>query len=100
MTARSLIVVVAVSASLSVSTALADPPRTCGRIQVHGALIVRVHQLKCRTGIRWARAYAAHRAVPRGYTCTPYRGPMSGIPWVCRNNRVSYREFWVIQPVA
>jgi len=81
--------------------ALADPPRTCGRIkQASGPLIVRVHQLTCRTGMRWVRAYVAHRAVPRGYTCAPYTGRIPGIPWLCRDNRVSYRQFWVVEPAA
>ena len=95
-----ILAVAVACASASASPAFADPPRTCGRIHAHGTLIVRVHQITCRTGLRWARAYTSHHAVPRGYTCSRYTGPTTGIPWVCRSNRVSYREFWVIKPAA
>ena len=51
--------------------------------------------------MRWARDYLSHGAVPRGYTCARSRGPATnGIPWVCRNNRVTYREFWVVRPAG
>ena len=91
------VLAVAVAFASAPASASADPPRTCGRI---GTQIVRVHQIPCRTGLRWTRAYLSHRVVPRGYTCTRYTGPMTGIPWVCRNNRVTYREFWVVRPTA
>jgi hypothetical protein len=96
---KRVVAVVAVSVSVSwVGSAGADPPRTCGRI---AGQIVRVHQIPCRTGMRWTRDYLSHRAVPRGYTCARYRGPATnGIPWVCRNNRVTYREFWVVRPAG
>jgi hypothetical protein len=71
--------------------AVADPPRTCGRLSYAGAAyVLRAHRVTCGFALRSARTYLAHKKSPKGYRCKAYPG---GIPVYCQMPKRKSRYF-------
>jgi hypothetical protein len=64
------------------------PPRDCGRMAIEGKRYqVKVDQITCADGKRYARAYLADGTSPRGYTCRSYPTRKGRVKFYCANGR-------------
>ena len=79
------------AAALTVGSATAPavvPPRDCGKMSVSGKRYqVKVDQISCRSGKRYARTYIQRRTKPRGYSCKRYPVRKGRVAFYCNNGR-------------
>jgi hypothetical protein len=74
--------------ALPVSTPAVVPPKDCGRMTVAGKRIqVKVDQITCKSGKRYASRYVRRRSKPRGYTCRRYASRKGRVLFYCNNGR-------------
>ena len=71
------------------------PPRDCGTMSVSGKRYqVKVDQIACSSGKRYAKTYIQRRTKPRGYTCKRYPARKNRVAFYCNNGR---RVFFAIR---
>lgn len=71
------------------------PPRDCGNMSVSGKLYqVKVDQISCSSGKRYAKTYLQRHTKPRGYTCKRYPARRNRVTFYCNNGR---RVFFAIR---
>jgi hypothetical protein len=90
MAPRHVIVLFALVGALVVpaSTAAVVPPEDCGRMTVDGKRIqVKVDQITCKSGKRYASTYMRSRSKPSGYRCRRYPSKKGRVLFYCNNGR-------------
>ena len=86
-------ILAALLASLAVALTAAPtpavvPPEDCGRMTVSGKRIqVKVDQITCKSGKRYATNFMRSRSKPRGYTCRTYPAKKNRVRFYCNNGR-------------
>ena len=74
--------------ALPVSTPAVVPPKDCGRMTVSGKRIqVKVDQITCKSGKRYATNFMRSRSKPSGYTCRTYPPKKNRVRFYCNNGR-------------
>lgn len=67
------------------------PPKDCGRMTVEGKRYqVKVDQITCRSGKRYAKTYLTSRRKPSGYTCRRYPVRKNRVVFLCNNGRKQF----------
>ena len=74
--------------ALPVSTPAVVPPNDCGRMTVAGKRIqVKVDQITCKSGKRYATNFMRSRSKPSGYRCRTYTPKKNRVRFYCNNGR-------------
>lgn len=88
-TLRTSLAMVALAAGLAVPGAHAIvPPKDCHTTRVsHRTWHIKADQISCKTAVKYARSYIAHRTRPPHYTCHRYKD--SALYAKCVNTRAN-----------
>lgn len=85
------VVATAAAAALAGGAATAPavvPPRDCGEMGVRSKTYqIKVDQILCRDGKRYARTYIRSRTKPKGYSCKRYPVRKNRVTFYCNNGR-------------
>ena len=79
--------VVALAAAPAVAPAVV-PPRDCGKMTISGKRYqIKVDQIPCSDGKRYAKRYVQSSSKPRGYSCKRYPSRRNRVRFYCNNGR-------------
>ncbi|HEX8206330.1 MAG TPA: hypothetical protein VF587_09760 [Solirubrobacteraceae bacterium] len=87
---KTLLLAAAVVAALLVPTAATAvvPPKNCGTITVSGKRFqVKVDQISCASGKRYAKRYISRHRKPSGYKCQEPSKAKGRVNFYCNNGR-------------
>jgi hypothetical protein len=84
----------------SVTPAGASPAKRCAKVTVKGKRYTPwAHNVSCAFARRWSVRYISARRSAPGYRCQRFNGPLTNIPWFCRERNPpttrEFREYWV-----